>query len=53
MATFAAIGIAFTLLLVTIGSGQWRWAAILYIGANLGFAGVAEVSNDQGFSQQF
>jgi len=39
LAMFAGIGIAFTLLLVTIGSGQWRWAAILYIGANLGFAG--------------
>lgn len=39
LASFAGIGIAFTLLLVTIGPGQWRWAAVLYIGANLGFAG--------------
>ena len=39
LAGLATMGIAFTLLFWTIGEGQWQWAALLFVGANIGFAG--------------
>jgi UMF1 family MFS transporter len=36
---FAGLGVLFTATFVFIGSDSWRVAALLYIGANIGFAG--------------
>ncbi|MCB1184565.1 MFS transporter [bacterium] len=38
LAFFAGLGVLFTALFVLIGPGAWRTAALLYVGANFGFA---------------
>jgi MFS transporter, UMF1 family len=38
LAVFLIIGVAATLLMATIGSGQWRYALVLFIIANVGVA---------------